>query len=175
MNTPLYHADHADLDFQQEMQSCLRPRTEQQTRLDFEFDQLRPTTIHFSRSVAWFAGDDPLFCANYLFMKEKDSGKPNHIYRVNMTQPSKHPMYLIGHAVHFLEDKAKLTQIIKEYWNPTYPWKCWEYLSASMTPLAIEATPDFNTLFGVKKKYSDDSSLAMKLWPIQNHRNILRA
>ena len=175
MNTLLYHANHANLDLQQELQSRLRPRTEQQSRLDFEFDQLRPTTIHFSRSVAWFAGDDPLFCANYLFVEGKDSGKPNHIYRVNMPQPSKHPMYLIRHAQHFLEEKMNLAQIIKEYWNPTYSWKCWEYLSVSMTPLAIEATPDPNILFGVKKKYSDDSSHAMKLWPIQNRSNILRA
>ena len=175
MNTPLYHATHANLDLQQELQSRLRPRTEQKTRLDCEFDQLRPTTIHLSRSVAWFSGDDPLFCANYLLMEARVSGKPIHIYRVDMSQPSKHPMYLIHHAVHFLEDKANLSQIIKEYWNPTYPWKCWEYLSASMTPLAVEATPDSNTLLGVKKKYSDDSSVAMKLWRIQNHRNIFRA
>jgi hypothetical protein len=175
VNSHLYHATTAVLDLHQELQSRLRPRTEQKTRLDCEFDQLRPTTIHFSRSIALFAGDNPLFCANYLFSEVKDSGKPIHIYRVNMPQPSKHPMYLIHHAVHFLEDEPKLTQIIKEYWNPTYPWKCWEYLSNSMTPLAIEETPDSNTLLGVKKKYSDDSSFARKLWPIQNHSNILRA
>ena len=165
MNPPLYHATMAVLDLQQEMQSHIRSLTELQARVESAFNQLRPNTIPFSRSAALFAGDNPFFCANYLVLEARNSDKPIYIYRVDMTQPSKHPMYLINHAKHFLEDNVKLTQIIQEYWKPTYCWECWEYLSRAMTPIAIEPTPDPTTLLGIKKKYSDDSSRAMKLWP----------
>ena len=74
-------------------------------------------------------------------------------------------MCLISHARLFIEDKATLTKIIQEYWNPTHAWMCWEYLASSITPIAIEPTPDTNAIAGAKFRYGKDIDFAQKHWP----------
>jgi hypothetical protein len=165
MNTPLFHATAAVLKLHQPMLARIRTVCKDQARIDWEFDRLRPPAISVSRSTALFAGDDPQFCATYLASETKTAGNPVNIYRVEMVAPSKHPMYLVSYARFVLDDKETLTKIIREYWAPTHPWKCWEYPTESMTPVAIEPTPDGKTKCGVTARYSGDASLAMKLWP----------
>jgi hypothetical protein len=162
----LFHATIADLKLHQPRLAHVRTVCKRQARIDCEFDQLRPPAISVFRSTALFAGDDPQFCATYLASESKTSGKPIHIYRVEMPSPSKHPMYLTTYAISFLEDKATLAKIIQEYWTPSQIWECWEYIAESMIPVAIEPTPDGQTKLGIIARYSNDASLAMKLWPI---------
>ncbi|MGD0537633.1 MAG: hypothetical protein ABSC03_08305 [Verrucomicrobiota bacterium] len=162
---PLFHATTSILELNQPKTAPIRTLTRIQARIDREFDQLKPAAA-ISRSGALFAGDDPVFCAAYLVSERGTAETPINVYRVQMVNPSlHHPMYLVSYARHFLEKLEVLTNIISEYWMPTQSWKCWEYLAASMTPVAMEPTPDGQTKHGVVAQYSHDATLALKLWP----------
>ena len=166
---PLFHATTSIEKLDQPKTAHVRTLTEIQARIDKEFDQHRPDAT-LSRSGALFAGDDPPFCAAYLVTERRTATDAIHIYRVEMSAPIKHPMCLADYTKHFLEDKATLTKIIREYWIPTASWKCWEYLASSMTPVAMEPTPDANAIAGARFRYGADLDLARRLWPIQNNR-----
>jgi len=83
-----------------------------------------------------------------------------------MPDATKHPMCLVSHALHHLNDQQKLADIIREYWNPSDRWKCWEYLGSAITPMEMVATPDFMMRSGAKHRYNEDIRLAQTLWPI---------
>lgn len=164
---PLFHATTLILELNQPKTAHVRNLTEIQARIEREFDQLRPAA-RISRSEARFAGDDPAFCAAYLVSEPLPAETPIYIYCVQMVgSPSQHPMCLVSYARHFVEDREVLIKIISEYWAPTQSWKCWEYPSSSITPVAIEPTPDTNAIAGAKFRYGKDLDLAQRLWPIQ--------
>lgn len=113
-----FHATIADLKLLRPRLTHTRNVCGQQTEIDLEFDRLRPPAISIARSTALFAGDDPEFCAAYLVAENKNVGTPIRIYRVLMTNSSRHPMCLVSYARHFLDDRELLAKIISEYWKP---------------------------------------------------------
>lgn len=160
----LFHATISKLELNQRKNACRRALDANKAAVDKEFDALKPSSF-VPRAKALFGSDNPQFCLYYLRQECPKMRDCIHVYKIEMHAPAKHPIALVGYAQHFFNHKETLAEIIKEYWEPSQIWSCWEYISMSMTPVAVEPTPDGITLLGVKSQYSIDMAQAKRLWP----------
>ena len=57
------------------------------------------------------------------------------LYAVEMACPSKQPMVLIDAVLRALRENnmVKADLLAQEYWQPTQPWKFWEYTSSKIS------------------------------------------
>lgn len=157
-----YHATLSEL----VLGETITLRNPRSAEIDRIFDELCPSDC-VPRSQALFAGDDLAFCAAYLASEQsRQNGKIN-FYRVELSNPSKHPMYLVSHARSFLNDKPILTKIIQEYWKPTLDWKCMEYTTSSIIPTKTEPMPGKIVIAGARFRYTKDVSFANRVWQKQ--------
>jgi len=77
-------------------------------------------------------------------------------------------MGMVDHAVRCVQAPALLKDVVSEYWAPTQPWACWEYLDQTMgiveeisSPSEMEGSIWFQSVM-------KDARLRAELWPIPN-------
>lgn len=117
------------------------------------------------RMVSLFASDDPAFAAKYLVAEGAASAR---LYRVRShggahPHGDPHPMVLVDFAFRNA-GPGKFPNIAREYWSPTFEWRCREYLCASFEILESLPMPDSNDLAGAAYRYVEDWSTAARRW-----------
>jgi hypothetical protein len=120
----------------------------------------RPSTSH-SRLASWFACDSPERATRYLEVQldyEQDSGEVL-LFAVEMPSPSRQPIVLVDAIIRALreDDIAKADFLAQEYWQPTQPWKFWEYTSDEISTVRDQlALPDAIARSTASMDYSGD-------------------
>ncbi len=123
-----------------------------------QFLDTRKNVENPSRKKAFYACDNINNCKALKSTVAKPNCTPR-IYKVKMIYPSTSPMALVTHLMKLGQNHEHNNNVANEYWNPTFDWKFYEYLSEQMEIIEEvineDLTPKGNILFW----FSDNSNL----------------
>jgi hypothetical protein len=131
-------------------------------RQNFEgfLESKRPSMSH-SRLASWFACDSPERAARYLEVQldYKQDSREGFLFAVEMPSPSKQPIVLVDAIVRALreDESATADYLANEYWQPTQPWRFWEYTSDEISTVRDRLElPDVIARSAVSMDYASD-------------------
>ncbi len=164
MKTDLYHASGRVLEVGITLPSEVRAVADANAWIEEEFERYRGGRSVSRRETLFAAGNDA-DCVKYLKAQQDYDGRPVYVYRAAMPSPQRHPMALADRLRRNKGNDQRLSEIAKEYWQPTQAWQFWEYLDGSMTVIEKLDLPEFGALAGASQRYLADFDLAARLWP----------
>lgn len=153
----LYHATTDELEIGEKLRADTRnpasianaSRREAEEFLKQQCPKGRP-----QRLSSFFAFDDPSHSAAYLDselrcgLKQGSNTGQRHLYIVEMSTFSKHPMILVDAVATSLSqgDESLAAKLAEEYWDPTQEWKFWEHLAPEMVVVERMSWPNETAL-----------------------------
>ena len=92
------------------------------------------------------------------------------LYRAQAVGAFAGPMALVDHIRRLLERGSDAGTAAHEYWNPSAPWQCLEFMVRSCSILEEVPPVDATAIRASRARLSADHRLARKLFPATRHQ-----